>query len=399
MTGLDVLRFAAVALRGHGLRTGLSMLGVTIGVASVIMLTSLGDGARTYVTEQFMSLGTNILAVVPGKSETSGALPGIGGVPNDLTIDDARELARRARGVRVLAPVAMGNETVSYRQRSRQVAVFGASSEMLQVRNLRVLAGSFLPAGDWDRGTPVVVLGHKLWSEIFGGVNALGQTVRVGDVRMRVIGVMAEQGLSLGVNLDDIAYVPVATAMRLFNRTSLFRILVQLNGNADVDIAKQDISAILSDRHDEEDFTLITQDAVMSAFTSIFTTLTLALAGIAGISLGVAGIGIMNVMLVSVAERTAEIGLLKALGAHRYQILTVFLTEAVLLSTLGGLLGIAVGWLAVEALVTVYPAIPASPPAWTIWTVLILSVGVGALFGVLPARQATRLDPIVALQG
>ena len=399
MSALEVLRFATGALRGHGLRTGLSMLGVAIGVASVIMLTALGEGARRYVTDQFMSLGTNILIVVPGKTETTGGLPGIGGAPNDLTIADAETLVRIGRSVRNLAPVAMGNETVSHGGRSRQLAVIGTTYEMQEVRGIVMRSGQFLPEGDWERGSSSAVIGSKLAQTLFPGENPVGQVIRIGDFRMRVIGVTAPRGVNLGIDLDEMVMIPVASAMRLFNRTTLFRILIKHDPLADMDLVSAEITRILMERHDgEEDFTLITQDAVMSAFGQIFTALTAALAGIAAISLSVAGIGIMNVMLVAVSERTKEIGLLKAVGAHPRQILLAFLVEAILLSLAGGLLGLATGWIAVEALGSALPDFDATPPGWSIAAAMIVSLVMGALFGVLPARHATRMDPIAALR-
>ncbi len=399
MSALDILRFAIRALRGHALRTGLSMTGVAIGVASVIILTSLGEGARTYVIDQFASLGTNILIVVPGRTETTGGFPGIGGVANDLTIADAEALACEVRAVTRVAPVSNGNETVSAGGRSKQVMILGTTAEMRGLRNIEMRAGRYLPEGDWERGTSVAVLGSGIARDLFPGTGAIGRVVRIGDFRMRVIGVMAARGVTLGMDFDQIVMVPLATGMRLFNRSSLFRIMLQHDPQADVDRIQANVTRILVDRHDEEDFTLITQDAVMSAFSQIFAALTAALAGIAAISLSVAGIGIMNVMLVSVSERTHEIGLLKAVGAHPRQILFAFLTEAVLLSTAGGLVGLGIAAASLETLVVALPALDATPPTWAIAGALIVSIGVGAIFGVLPARAATRLDPIAALRG
>jgi putative ABC transport system permease protein len=393
----DLLGFAAGALSGHGLRTGLSMLGVAIGVAAVIILTALGEGARRYVIDEFASLGTNLLIVLPGRVETTGGLPGFGGVPNDLTLEDADSLRRRVPAARLTAPVSMGPETVSYKQRSRQVPVLGTTHEFLEVRELEMSQGRFLPEDDWARGSPIVVLGPKLVAELFVGENPIGKVVRIGEFRMRVIGILERQGVRLGVDMDEVAVVPVATSMKMFNRASLFRILIKVPTTADLDSARRQARSIIIERHDEEDVTLVTQDAVITTFSEILGVLTMAIGGIAAISLTVAGIGIMNVMLVSVSERTEEIGLLKAVGVQPRQILAAFIAEAILLSSLGGLLGLATGWLTVRITVQFFPAVPASPPDWAIASALAISVGVGTLFGALPARRATRLDPVAAL--
>ena len=399
MSVLDLLGFATGALRGHALRTGLSMLGVGVGVAAVILLTGLGEGARRYVTDQFMSLGTNVLIVVPGRTETTGSIPGIGGTPRDLTIADAETLPRQARGIRTLAPVSMGNETVSGAGLSKQVAVIGTTAEMQAIRNIVMRQGQFLPEAEWRRGNSVAVLGQALADDLFPGEDPVGEVVRIGDFRMRVIGVMAPKGVTLGLDLDNLAMVPVATGMRMFNRTSLFRIMIQHDPRADVEALSEGVTEVLRERHDgEQDFTLITQDSVVSAFSAIFQALTAALVGIAAISLSVAGIGIMNVMLVAISERTSEIGLMKAVGAHNRQILAAFLTESVLLSAAGGLLGLAFALAAVEGLRTVYPVVDASPPTWAVGAALGVALAVGVLFGILPARRATRLDPIAALR-
>ena len=399
MRALDVLGFAVRALRGHGLRSGLSLLGVAIGVAAVVTLTALGEGARRYVLGQFASVGTNMVVVLPGKTQTTGAMPGIGGVPNDLTLDDGIAVARSVREVDKVAPMVVGTETVSFGERRRQVALGGATHEMLEVRRLGIARGRFLPPLAWDRGAPVAVLGARLAEELFPGTDPVGQVVRVGDWRMRVIGVLEPRGQQLGINMDEFVVVPVATAMKMLNRRGLYRLLIQARSHADLGRVKQAVVRLISDRHGVEDVTVITQDAVVSAFNAILDALTMALAGIAAVSLAVAGVGIMNVMLVSVSERTREVGLLKALGAGRGQILAAFLAEAVLISSAGGLLGLALGWLAVTLLVAIYPALPAAPPTWAVAAALALSVAVGAVFGVLPARRATRLDPVQALAG
>lgn len=399
MSFWDVLRFAAGALRGHKLRTGLSMVGVAIGVGSVILLTALGEGARVYVTDQFMSLGTNILIVVPGRTDTTGGIPGLGGAPKDLTIADAEALRNTSAAIEDVAPMVVGNETVSSMGRSRQVMVVGTTEALQRVRNIRVGRGRFLPESDWERGTSVTVIGRTVAEELFPGEDPVGKVMRIGDFRVRVIGVMAPRGMSLGIDFDSIVMLPLATGMRLFNRSSLFRVMIKHDARADVEAIRAEVTRVLQHRHDgDEDFTIITQDAVMGAFSQIFAALTAALAGIAAISLSVAGIGIMNVMLVSVSERTHEIGLLKAVGAHPGQILSAFLVEAALLSGFGGLVGLGVAALVIQVAGTLYPGFSFAPPVWATPAAVAVSLGVGMIFGVLPARRATQLDPIAALR-
>ena len=377
----------------------MSLVGVAIGVAAVVTLTALGEGARRYVTGQFSAIGSNFLVILPGKNETTGTFPGVGGVPNDLTLDDARALQRGVPQVKFVAPVSVGNETVAHQERRRQVMVVGSTGEFLKLHQLKVAKGSSLPAGDLGRGAQVVLLGATVVDELFGSEPAVGRAVRVGDWRMRVIGVLERRGEQVGFDMDDLVLVPVATGMRIFNRTSLFRVIIGVGAHRDVDAACSRAVAILTERHGEEDVTCITQESVVSSLSSIVTALTLALGGIAAVSLSVAGIGIMNLMLVSVSERTREVGLLKAIGAGNGQILAVFLTEAILIASMGGLLGLTLGWAGIRILVLMVPVFPAATPLWAAAAALAVSVCLGALFGVLPARRATRLDPVAALAG
>jgi putative ABC transport system permease protein len=398
MSALEQIRFALGALRGHRLRTALTLLGMAIGIAAVVLLTALGEGARLYVTDQFASLGSNLLIVLPGRTETTGNMPFIGGTPRDLTLQDAEAILTRLPRVRRLAPLSVGTGRVGYRDRRRQMTVLGSTADLLEVRRLAVAAGRFLPRLDADRAAPVAVIGRTVQRELFGEENPLGRSIRIGDWRFRVIGVLAGKGQSIGVDMDDVVIVPVASGLRIFNQSSLFRILVEVSAHAEIEAARAEIIDLLRGRHDgEEDVTLLTQDSVLSAFNRILGALTLGLTGIAAISLAVAGIGIMNVMLVSVSERTSEIGLLKALGAAPAAILRVFLAEATLLSTLGGGIGLLAGYGGARLLARLLPALPATPPDWAVAAALAVSLGAGILFGVLPARRAARLDPVAAL--
>jgi putative ABC transport system permease protein len=249
------------------------------------------------------------------------------------------------------------------------------------------------------RGTSVAVVGTKVVEELFAGESPLGRVMRIGDWRMRVIGVLEGKGHQIGVDINDVVIVPVASAMRIFDQSSLFRILVKVGAHSDLERAKQRVLAVIAERHDEEDVTCLTQESVVASLSKILTALTLAVAGIGVISLSVAGLGVMNLMLVSVSERTEEVGLLKAVGATGPQVLVLFLAEAILISAVGALAGIALGWVVVQVFVAVYPSYPASPPTWAVASVFVVAVVVGALFGVLPARRATRLDPVAALAG
>ena len=399
MSGYDLLRFAATALRGHRLRTVLSIAGVAIGVASVIVLTSLGEGARLYVTDEFTNLGSNLLFVIPGKTETTGMAP-FGSVSHDLTLDDAEALRRRVPRIRYVAPLTMGEARARFGDRARDVTVAGTTAELKEVRALRMQAGRYLPEGDPDRAPRVCVLGSEIRSELFADANPLGENLKIGDERFRVIGVIEPRGMSVGMDLDELIHVPVVRAMRLFDQTTLFRILVEVGSHEEVETVKGEIIAVITERHDgEEDVTLLSQDSVLSAFGRILTALTLALGGIAATSLTVAGVGIMNVMLVSVSERTREIGLLKAVGVTPAQVLLTFLVEASILSSLGGLLGFGAAIAAIRVFTYLYPAFPAQPPVWAVVGSLALSVSIGILFGALPARRASHLDPVQALAG
>jgi len=401
MQPADGVRFAWLAVRGAPLRSSLMMTAMAIGVAAVVVLTALGDGARNYVLNEFASLGTNLVIVLPGRSETGGAgfAMSVSGTPRDLTLDDARALAQHGQ-VRHIAPLTVGTTLLSANGLERDVPVLGATHDLLTVRNWSMSQGKFLPAGDPDHMPPVCVIGSNVRQELFGGQPALGAWVRLGDRRFRVIGILASEGRSIGVDTQDLVVIPVAAAQQLFNTPSLFRILIEARNRESIPRVKAFIEKTITARHQgENDITVITQDAVLATFDRILRALTLTVAGIAAISLAVAGILVMNVMLVAVSQRIHEIGLLKAIGATRRQILTLFLLEAALLSLFGAALGLLIGYLGSALLISLYPALPAHPPLWAILAGLGIALGTGLVFGVLPARKSARMNPVAALAG
>ncbi len=397
----DILSFAWGAMRGYPGRSGLILAAIAIGVASVLVLTALGEGARQYVRNEFAALGTNLLFVIPGRSETTGFNPStlMGETPRDLTLEDAQALTRNPRISRV-APLNIGSAEVTYRGRVRDTVVMGSSHEMLRIHHWHLRQGQFLPQAHWQLAEPVVVIGSKVKQELFDNEPALGQWLRIGERRFRIIGIMGSEGRSIGIDVQDTAFIPVASAQQLFNTASLFRILVETRSRASIPAVRQFIINTLQQRHQGvKDVTVITQDAVLVTFDRILSALTYAVGGIAAISLVVAGILIMNVMLVAVSQRRGEIGLLKALGAPQHQIIQLFVAEALLLSALGATCGLILGLLGSYTLRQTFPVLPAYTPLWAIIAALGTAIGAGLLFGLLPARQAAKLDPIRALSG
>ena len=395
----DVLRFARDAAAGYPLRTGLSVLAMAIGVAAVVVLTALGDGARRYVVDQFSALGSNLVIVLPGRSATGGFSPAnaLTTTPRDLTIDDAFSLGRLPL-VRRVAPLAAGTSEISAMGRLREVVVAGTAAPYLDIRSFKMAQGRFLPEADWNRGAPVAVIGSRIQEEIFGHRPAVGELIRLGDRRLRVVGVLKSVGQGLGMNTDEVVFVPVSLAQSMFNTNTLFRILIEARSRDEIEAVKAEVLAALKARHGgEEDVTVITQDAVLATFDKLLRALTAAVAGIAAISLAVAGILVMNVMLVAVTQRTGEIGLLKALGARGTTIRNAFMAEAAMLSLVGALTGYGLGLFGAFVLRQMYPVFPAYPPDWAVIAALGTALSTGLLFGIMPARRAARLDPVQAL--
>lgn len=399
MTFLDCNRVAFGALARYPLRTAMMLLATAIGVCAVLVLTSLGEAARRFVAAEFQALGTHLLVVLPGKTETTRMGPGLmtGETPRDLTLEDARALLR-IPSVAQVAPLVVGAATVYYGGLQRDITVMGATAALIDVRKWRLALGRFLRDEDWERVAPDCVLGAVVRSELFGDGPVIGQWLRVGERRCRVVGVLARQGISVMVNVDELVIMPVASAQQLLDVPGLFRVLVQAVDRNSVLTARREVIETIKLRHrGVEDVTVITQDSVLATFDGIFAALTAALAAIASVSLIVAGILIMNIMLVAVSQRTAEIGLLKALGANRSQITRLFLSEAVMLALFGAIVGMALGFAVVALLQGLYPDLEFHPPPWAVGGSFAIAVVCGMVFGILPARRAARLDPIAAL--
>ncbi|MBS3936726.1 MAG: ABC transporter permease [Sulfuritalea sp.] len=393
----DTLRFATRAAAGAPLRTFLMVLAMSIGVAAVVVLTALGDGARRYVVDEFSALGSNLVIVLPGRSETGGFNPAnaITATVRDLTVEDARALTRAPAVLRT-APITIGTSEAVFGGRLRDVTIVGTTADYLRLRRMELAQGRFLP--DDEPHAAVAVIGATIRDELFGAESALGKTLRIDDRRVRVIGVLARSGQGLGMNADEVVILPVVVAQAMFNTNTLFRILVEAKDRSLIERAKMQTTEILKARHDgEEDVTVITQDAVLATFDRILGALTYGVAAIAAISLVVAGILVMNVMLVAVTQRTGEIGLLKALGAEGRAIRNAFLAEAALLSAAGALAGYLLGQAGAFALRAAIPALPAHAPDWAVLAALGTALAAGLLFGVMPARRAARLDPVLAL--
>ncbi len=399
MRAIDHLKLAWGAVAGHRLRSALTMLGIAIGIASVVLLTSIGEGIRQFVLDEFTQFGTNLIGINPGKSSTTGGSPAaMAGTIRKLTIEDSEAL-RRLPQVEAAMPVAFGSARVEHGERGRSVFVYGVTSEVPRVWKFGVRQGRFLPEGDPRHGSSVAVLGVKLKWEVFGEANALGERVRIGGRPFRVIGVMEPKGQFLNFDLDDTVFVPVSEAMSLFNRDDLFEIDVIYRSARFTQEVLRGIRRVMLDRHDgEEDFTITTQESMLAVLDRIIGVVTSAVGAIGGISLVVGAIGILTMMWISVNESTGEIGLLRALGARRRQVLVHFLLQAALLSTAGGAVGVAGGIGTARLLRLALPRLPVHTPTVFVLAALALAFAVGLASGVLPARRAAGLDPVEALR-
>ncbi|HEY3053112.1 MAG TPA: ABC transporter permease [Thermoanaerobaculia bacterium] len=393
----DFARLTFGSLRSHPLRTSLASLAIAVGIAAVILLTSIGQGVREFVLAQFAQFGTNLIIVLPGKVQTGGASIGIFGTVRPLTIEDA-VAARRAPHVLVTNPTTDGNAEVRYAGRRRRVTIYGFSPDWMRLGFTHMKSGSFLPYDDLTAPRPLAVLGSKAKAELFGAENPLGKRIEIAGYRFQVIGVTEAHGRLLGMDIDDCVVIPTARALEMFNREGLTGFHVTYDPEVPAENVVAGIRRIIAMRHGRDDVSVITQDEALKVLTSVLGVLTFAVAALGSISLFVGGVGILTIMTIAVTERTSEIGLLRALGGGQDQVLRLFLGEAALLAAFGGVAGLALGVLLARLLTLFVPALPVSTPWWFALLAEGMAITVGLAAGVLPARHAARMEPVDALR-
>ena len=394
----DGILLALRAITAHRLRSFLTLLGIAVGIAAVILLTSIGEGIHRFVLAEFSQFGTNIIGVAPGKVKTSGAPPS--GIPSSvrpLTLEDARALEHLPNIVGVV-PTVWGNSEVGGNGRVRRTTVYGVNAAMPKVFTMQVKSGEFLPDEGGENARAFVVLGATLKRELYGDANPLGARLRIGTMQFRVIGVLEARGQMLGIDVDDTAYIPAERALELYNREGLMEIHLSHGEGVAAARAGEAVKEVLKARHGREDFTVTTQEDMLRTLSKILDILTMAVGALGSISLLVGGVGIVTIMAIAVTERTSEIGLLVALGAQRRTILGIFLGEAVALSAVGGVFGLILGFGLAQLIHLLVPALPVHTPLLFVFLAEAVAVSIGLLAGVLPARRAARLNAVDALR-
>jgi putative ABC transport system permease protein len=393
----DFSKLAVSAIASQRLRSALTVLGIAVGIGAVVLLTSIGEGIHRFVLAEFTQFGTTIIGINPGKATTFGTPLGIMGTVRPLSIEDAEAL-KRVPYARAVVTATQGNAEIEAEGRRRRTTVLGMGPDMPEAFSMKVRLGQFLPHDDPRSPRAFAVLGSKVHAELFGETNPLGSYIRVGGDRYRIVGVMESKGQVLGMDLDDTVYIPAARALELFNRDGLMEIDVLYEEGANVDEVVAGITRILINRHGREDFTITTQQQMLDVLGNVLNVLTFAVGALGGISLLVGGIGILTIMTIAVTERTGEIGLLRALGAERKQILALFLGEAAVLAGIGGFAGLILGAGGAQLLMLAVPNLPVHTPWSYVVLAELLAVIIGLLAGVAPARHAAKLDPVEALR-
>ncbi|MCX7897778.1 MAG: ABC transporter permease [Rhodocyclaceae bacterium] len=394
---MDEIVYAWRAMTAHRLRSFLTLLGIAVGITAVILLTSIGEGLHRFILAEFTQFGTHVVEIAPGKTVASGGPGGLQTTVRLLTLEDAKALARLP-GVQAVTPIVWGNAEVSAKGRVRRTTVQGVGPLLPEIYRLRVDVGRFLSDEPFDAARPQAVLGAALKQELFGAEPALGEWLTIAGMRFRIIGVMEKKGQFLGMDLDDTVYVPAAHGLALFNREGLMRINLSYRPELSAQEIAERVKTALAARHGREDFTLTTQEDMLKTLSKILNVITLAVAALGGISLVVGAVGIVTIMTIAVAERTQEIGLLKALGAPRRTILGLFLGEAALLAGAGGLFGLVLGLGIAQGASLVIPQLPVSTPLSYVLLAEASAIAIGLLAGLYPAARAARLDAIEALR-
>ncbi|NOR22971.1 MAG: FtsX-like permease family protein [Desulforhopalus sp.] len=393
----DVVKLSFSSLVDQRMRSFLTILGISVGIASVVLLTSIGEGIQQFTLAEFTQFGTNLIGINPGRSTTLGTSGAIINNVRPLSIAD-EEALRRIPGVVDAVSLIQGNGPVVFAKRSRRTTILGVGPSAAEVWQMKVVKGRFLPADDSRAARSFVVLGSKVKSELFRDKNPLGQRIRVAGERYQVIGVMESKGQMLGFDLDDAVYIPTVRAMSLFNQQSLMEIDLLYQTGLQSKTISERAKKLLKNRHGAEDFTITTQEEMLEVLDSVLGILTMAVGGLGAISLLVGGVGIVTIMTIAVNERTPEIGLLRAIGADRRQILWLFIGEAVVLAGMGGLIGLILGAGIAWILGEFVPALPTHTPWIYALYAEVLAIVIGLLAGVLPARHAAGLNPVEALR-
>lgn len=394
----DFVRMILGSIRSHPLRSSLTASGIAVGIAAVVLLTSIGVGINVFIISQFNQFGSNIVAINPGKTTTGGGPPMFSSASTKpLTMDDLRALSALPR-VTGAVPVHMGNAEVEAGRRRRRTIILGVNHELPAVFGVTAAVGRFLPPDNQDAPRAMAVLGRKIVDDLFPQGGALGARLRISGEKYRVVGLLESKGETIGFDLDDAIYIPAARSLEMFNQEGLMEVDLVYDDGTDVDALVAAVHRRLTGRHGQEDYTITTQEQMIEVAGRILRAMTFAVAALGGISLLVGAVGIFTIMTIAVRERTAEIGLLRALGAQHRQVLALFLGEAATLAALGGAVGLMVGVGGGQLLHLAIPTLPVYTPLFVVVIAMLVSTTIGLVAGVLPAQRAARLDPVEALR-